>query len=54
MYYFWDFPDGPAVKTLLPMQAAQVRSLVREPRFHEQLGVGDGGGVGRRAEDSVS
>ena len=54
MYYFWDFPGVPAVKTLLPMQAAQVPSLVREPRFHVPLGVGDCGGVGRRAEDSVS
>ena len=25
-----DFPDGPVVKTVLPMQEAQVQSLVRD------------------------
>ena len=29
-----DFAGGPVVKNYLPMQDAQVRSLVGEPRFH--------------------
>ena len=28
----WDFPGGPVVKTVLPLQGARVRSLVRELR----------------------
>ena len=28
--YWWDFPGGPAVETMLPLQGAQVRSLVRK------------------------
>ena len=30
----WDFPGGPVVKTVLPLQKAQVRSLVWKPRSH--------------------
>ena len=33
----WDFPGGPAAKTALPMQRAQVRSLVQELRSHMLL-----------------
>ena len=29
-----DFPGGPVVKTALPLQGAQVRSLVRELKSH--------------------
>ena len=29
-----DFPSGPVVKTVLPLQGAQVRSLVGELRSH--------------------
>ena len=28
--YLWDFPDGPVVKTLFPMQGTRVHSLFRE------------------------
>jgi len=28
--FHWDFPGGPVVKTLLPLQGARVRSLARE------------------------
>ena len=30
----WDFPSGPVVKTVLPLQGAWVQSLVQELRFH--------------------
>ena len=30
----WEFPDGPVVKTLFPMQRAWIRFLVRELRSH--------------------
>ena len=33
-FFFKDFRGGPVVKTLLPMQGAWVRSLVRELRSH--------------------
>ena len=34
-----DFPGGPVVKTLLPMQGVRVRSLVLELRSHLLHGV---------------
>ena len=34
----WDFPDGPVVKTLLPLQGARVQSLDRELRSHKPHG----------------
>ena len=33
----WDFPGGPAAKTVLPIQGAQIRSLVQELRSHMLL-----------------
>ena len=30
----WDFLDGPVVKTVIPMQGAKPRSLVKELRSH--------------------
>ena len=30
----WDFPSGPVVKTVLPLQGAWLQSLVQELRFH--------------------
>ena len=36
-----DFPEGPVVKTLLPLQGVRVQTLVRELRFHVLLGVGE-------------
>ena len=35
----WDFPDGPVVKTLLPLQGARVQSLDRELRSHKPHGM---------------
>ena len=35
----WDFPDGPVVKTLLPLQGAWVQSLDRELRSHKPHGM---------------
>ena len=35
----WDFPSGPVVKTVLPLQGAWVQSLVQELRFHKPHGV---------------
>ena len=32
---FGGFPGGPEIGTLLPVQGTQVRSLVRELRFHK-------------------
>ena len=34
-----DFPDGPVVRTSLPLQGAWVQSLVRELRSHRPLDV---------------
>ena len=31
---FWDFPGGPVVNTVLPLQRALVQSLIRELRSH--------------------
>ena len=33
-----DFPGGPVAKNVLPLQGAQVRSLVGEPRSHIPVG----------------
>ena len=30
----WDFLEGPVVKTVIPMQGAKARSLVKELRSH--------------------
>ena len=35
---WWYFPGGPAVKTVLPLQGARVRSLARELRSHMPCG----------------
>ena len=34
-----DFPGGPVVKTVLPLQGARVQSLVMELKFHMPHGV---------------
>ena len=32
--HYWDFPGDPEVDSKLPVQGAQIRSLVRELRFN--------------------
>ena len=36
--HLWDFPGGPVVETVLLLQRARVRSLVREVRSHTPCG----------------
>ena len=38
--FLWDFPHGPVVKTVLPLQQAQVQSLVGGTKIPHAVGCG--------------